>query len=296
MDNTTIAVIGTGFMGVQIACKALASGSTVRTYDPDVGAAERAVLKLKGLFSLLGQAEKEKELDDTWGKVFQSVSLAEAVTGSDIVIEAVSEKPELKKQVLSEVEAASPAHAIIGSNSSSIPVTRYENALATRHRLLNIHFDAPLLDKPLVDIMPGSQTTPETLETARSWIKHIGCSPVIVKKPIMGYLGNRLWRAVKRESLKLWAEGYGDYKEIDRSWMLQIGVDTGPFGMMDVVGLDVVYDIEMIYFNDSLDPQDKPPDALKAMIEQGELGLKTGRGFYDWTDPEFLKPGFLSGE
>ena len=91
----------------------------------------------------------------------------------------------------------------------------------------------------------------------------------------------------------LWAEGYGDFIEIDRSWMLQFGTDLGPFAMMDAVGLDVVYDIEMAYYNESKKQEDKPPEALKQMIDRNELGLKTDKGFYNWKDPEFLKPGFL---
>ena len=145
----------------------------------------------------------------------------------------------------------------------------------------------------MVDVMPGNKTSKETINKSIEWAEYIGCVPVFVKKPVMGYLGNRLWRMVKRESLMLWAEGYGDFIEIDRSWMLQFGTDLGPFAMMDAVGLDVVYDIEMAYYNESKKQEDKPPDALKQMIDRNELGLKTDKGFYDWKDPEFLKPGFL---
>jgi 3-hydroxybutyryl-CoA dehydrogenase len=144
-----------------------------------------------------------------------------------------------------------------------------------------------------VDIMPGSATSADNIESARAWAQSIGCVPVVVKKPIMGYLGNRLWRMVKRESLKLWAGGYGDPMDIDRSWMLQFKVELGPFAMMDVIGLDVVWDIEMSYYNETKDAQDLPPEELKDMIAKGLLGMKTGKGFYDWSDPAFLKPDFL---
>jgi 3-hydroxybutyryl-CoA dehydrogenase len=220
-------------------------------------------------------------------------SLSEAVADADLVIEAVSESIDLKKKIFKEVEAAAPAAALIASNSSSIPMIKMEDAVTRKERALNIHFDSPMIDLPLVDIMPGSVTTSDNIESARAWAESIGCVPVVVKKPIMGYLGNRLWRMVKRESLKLWAGGYGDPTDIDRSWMLQFKVELGPFAMMDVIGLDVVRDIEMAYYNETRDPQDLPPQALSDMINKGLLGMKTGKGFYDWSDPAFLKPGFL---
>ena len=200
---------------------------------------------------------------------------------------------DLKKEIFAQIDKEAPSSAIIASNSSSIPVVKLEDAIERKDKVLNIHFDAPMIQRPMVDIMPGTTTSIETMERAIAWVESIGCVPVIVNKPIMGYLGNRLWRVVKRESLMLWAEGYGDITEIDRAWMLQFGVELGPFAMMDAVGLDVVYDIEMAYYNESGDLKDKPPDALKEMIERRELGLKTNKGFYDWSDPEFLKPDFL---
>ncbi len=291
-----LAVLGTGFIGLQILCKALSAGYVVTTFDPDAGAVGRAVKELKELFLLQGLVDHEKAIDTDVEKIQVAPTLEEAVSDADIIIEAVSEKLDLKKQIFSRIDASAPPGAIIASNSSSIPVTRFEDAIADKTRVLNIHFDAPLLDRPLVDVMPGRQTTVETIETAMAWVRSIGCNPIQVKKPIMGYLGNRLWRAVKRESLVLWAEGFGDFREIDRSWMLQIGVDIGPFAMMDVVGLDVVYDIELAYYHHSKDERDKPPIALKDKIDRGELGLKSGKGFYDWSDPDFAKPGFLKGE
>ena len=91
----------------------------------------------------------------------------------------------------------------------------------------------------------------------------------------------------------MWADGYADFKDIDRGWMVWNGVSQGPFGFMDGVGLDVVYGIEMVYYNESRDPRDYPPDALRGMIERKELGVKTGKGFYTYPNPEFKDPSFL---
>jgi 3-hydroxybutyryl-CoA dehydrogenase len=142
--------------------------------------------------------------------------------------------------------------------------------------------------------MGGTRTLPEIMEAGVAWVRSIGCIPLPVKKEIMGFCFNRIWRSIKREALYMWANGYVDFRDIDRGWMIWTGMDLGPFGIIDSIGLDVVYDIEMVYYKDSKDPKDYPPSTLKDKIERGELGVKTGKGFYKYPDPEFLLPGFLN--
>jgi 3-hydroxybutyryl-CoA dehydrogenase len=157
----------------------------------------------------------------------------------------------------------------------------------------NIHFYAPVPKNNFVDLMKGTSTDNDVFDKITAWIKKIKCVPLIVKKECMGFVFNRVWRAVKKDALASWAGGHADFKDIDRGWMIFTGMPLGPFGMMDSVGLDVVYDVEMEYYNESGDEKDKPPLLLKQMIENGDLGRKTGKGFYDWKDPEFSKPDFL---
>lgn len=147
-----------------------------------------------------------------------------------------------------------------------------------------------------VDIMGGRSTCAGVIDRATNWVRSIGCVPLYVMKECMRFVFNRVWHPVKRECLASWAGGHADYRDIDRAWMIFTGMITGPFAIMDVVGLDVVYNIEMEYFRDSGDPGDEPPAMLREMIDRGDLGLKTGRGFYDWKDPEFARPGFISGK
>lgn len=288
-----IAVVGIGFMGIQISSLASLFGYRVKAYDANPDAPARALAELKKLYKLQGLEKQEQKFMMAQEKIMYCINLSQTVADADLIIEAVTEDLNLKREVFTQIDSTSPPHSIMASNSSSFSVLKIENAVRRRDKLLNIHFDAPMLQGPLVDIMAGSKTTAETIETAKSWVESLECVPVIVKKPIMGYLGNRLWRVVKREALMLWSGGYGEFRDIDRSWMLQFRLNLGPFAMMDVVGLDVIYAIEMAYYDETGDPRDKPPPALKEMIERGDLGLKTGRGFYDWSNPEFLKPDFL---
>ena len=93
----------------------------------------------------------------------------------------------------------------------------------------------------------------------------------------------------------MWAEGFVDFRDIDRAWMVSFRMDSGPFGLMDMVGLDVTYNVEMSYYKDSKDMKDEPPEPLKAMVERKELGVKTGKGFYTYPDPEYARSDFLKG-
>ncbi len=184
-------------------------------------------------------------------------------------------------------------HAILASNSSSIPVSCVIDSVQCHDRVINIHFYIPISQRNIVDIMGCAKTSKETKEAAEDWVRSIHCIPLLAKKECMGFVFNRVWRAIKKDSLAIWAGGYADFRDVDRGWMVMTGMNIGPFGAMDYVGLDVVYDIEMSYYNDSKDPKDKPPQALKDMIDKGLLGVKTTKGFYDWKSPEFMQPDFL---
>jgi 3-hydroxybutyryl-CoA dehydrogenase len=290
----TITVIGAGMMGAQITARAAAFGSKANLYHYKPEAIEKA------RNSVISKIERYHSSCMVQGKSDESISrvtlyedLQEALEASDLVIECVPEKLDLKKKIFSEIDIIAPPDCIISTNSSSIPVTRIEDAVKRKDKVANIHFYAPLQKNNFVDLMKGSSTGNDVFEIITAWIKKINCVPLIVKKECMGFVFNRVWRAVKKDALASWAGGHADFKDIDRGWMIFTGMPIGPFGMMDSVGLDVVYDVEMEYYNESGDEKDKPPLRLKNMIENGDLGRKTGKGFYDWKDPEFSRPDFL---
>ena len=133
----------------------------------------------------------------------------------------------------------------------------------------------------MADIMKGNETSEETFEIGKNWIESIEFRPLVVKKESYGFVFNRIWRAIKKECLKVWAGGYASIEDIDAAWKIALE-KPGPFMIMDKIGLDVVYDIEMSYFKNSGDPDDIPPQVLKKMVDKGFLGLKTKRGFYEY--------------
>jgi 3-hydroxybutyryl-CoA dehydrogenase len=292
-----VSVVGTGILGTQIAVQAALFGYEVAAYDIDKEAFRRAH---QGLRTRLETGmEKGIFTVDQWVSGAEKISLChdliEGLKNADLVIEAVSEGLELKRKVFESIDALAPKWAILATNSSSIPISRIESATKRPEQCLNIHFYYPLMGINMVELMGGTKTTAEVFEAGKRWIRSIGCVPLTVKKEIFGFCFNRIWRAIKREALHMWAEGFVDFKDIDRAWMIFHGTPHGPFGLMDRVGLDVVYDIEAVYFNESRDPKDHPPEALEAKIEQKELGVKTGKGFYTYPNPEYSKSDFLKG-
>jgi 3-hydroxybutyryl-CoA dehydrogenase len=292
----SVGVIGTGMLGAQIAVQAACYGYDVKAYDEAPENFQKTLQKIRAVMKMLGKGPTVPV--EVWEQAAQKVqlakNLAQTLKEADLVVEAVPENIDLKRKVFAEMDFLAPQGAILATNSSSIPISKIENATQRPDKCLNIHFYMPAVGMRMADVAGGTKTTPETIKAAQQWVRSIGCIPLTVKKEILGFCFNSIWRAVKRQSLFMWAGGYVDFRDIDRGWMLFTGMTDGPFGLMDRVGLDVVYGIEMVYYNESKDPKDKPPDALMEKIKRGELGLKTGKGFYTYPDPEFIQPDFLN--
>lgn len=290
-----IAVIGTGTLGTQIAVQAAHFGCQVAAYDADKESFARSHKDLKSVFDKT--STPPLFTPELWEEEARKVRLCDemgdAVKDAELVVEAVPEDIELKRKVFSQIDQLAPRDALLATNSSSIPISKIESATNRPEKCLNLHFYFPVLGTNIVDVMGGTKTTEEVLERGKAWVRSIGCIPLTVKKELLGFCFNRVWRAVKREVLHMWANGYVDFRDIDRGWMVFTGMPQGPFGLMDNVGLDVVYDIEMVYYNESKDPKDRPPRALKEKIQRGELGRKTGKGFYTYPNPEYERSDYI---
>lgn len=291
-----IAVIGTGLLGTQIAMVSAYAGYKVSVYDTKEGAFNETYDKLYADL-------KSKNVNpyipwDDWGKCKNDIQfttdLSNALKDVDFVVEAITEDVEVKRKVYKQLGEKAPAKAIFASNSSSLPVSRMEESSGRPERCINTHFYLPLQGMNMADLMAGTKTLPEIMQKGEDWIRSLGFVPLRVKKEILGFCFNNVWRAVKRQVLFMWGNDFVDFRDIDRAWRIFTGMKGGPFALMDTVGLDTVYNIEMVYYNDSKDPKDKPPDALLEKIKRGELGVKSGKGFYTYPNPEFLQPDFLN--
>jgi 3-hydroxybutyryl-CoA dehydrogenase len=285
----TVVIIGAGSMGRQIALQLAAHGSPVRLVDPVEGSRETALTYLRetgdelasqGILEAHGAFERVEAVDSFIGNL----------TDAWLVIEAVPERMDLKRELFARLSDEAGDEVILGTNSSSFRSGLLADVTRRPERLMNIHFlNHPWL-RPAVELMTSGSTDEAYLGRVYTFLKAHGLYPVIVQGESTGFLFNRIWRAIKKESLKVVAGGHGDPETIDRFWCMSTGLKMGPFALMDRVGLDVVLDIERHYAAESGDSKDEPPEFLAEMVKRGELGMKSGKGFYTYPDPPFEHP------
>jgi 3-hydroxybutyryl-CoA dehydrogenase len=290
-----VTVVGMGTLGTQIAIQASAYGYEVSGFARNPGAFGDMQAKIRAAMQMTrkGPTFPVEQWAEHASRVKLFDDLARATSDADLVIESVPEVLETKRKLFAELDRLAPAHAILASNSSSMPISRIESATRRPDKCLNLHFYQPAIGMNMVDVMGGTRTSPEAITAACEFVRSVGCVPLRVQKEILGFCFNSVWRAVKRQTLYMWAGGFVDFRDIDRAWMVFTGMTYGPFFLMDLVGLDVVQAIEESYFQDSGDPRDKPPAALAEKVARGELGVKTGKGFYTYPNPECSAPDFL---
>ena len=286
-----VAIVGAGTMGRRIAYGCAVRRVRARLHDVSEAALAAALDDVRAWLETADEGGGRGS-GDTGGLVEACRDLEDCVRGADWVIETVPENLELKRVVLARIGAAAPPEAFIASNTSSLPGSWMAEATGRPGRFTNMNFGT--VEDLKVEVMGHPGTDPATTDAAKRFLRGLGLVPIIARREIQGYPTNRIWRAVKKESLHLIAGGYLNAEEIDRAWMLDWGTALGPCGLMDAVGLDVVRDIENVYYEASGDPSDKPPDFLNRMVERGDLGVKSGRGFYTYPSPAFEREGWLT--
>ena len=294
----TVGVVGAGFMGAQLALHIAVHGYPVAVVDQSADALTRMrrgheeELDRRCASGELSAEERAAVL----ARVRAATDLAESVRDVDLVIEAVPERLDLKRAVFGELDRICPPRAILATNSSSFRVSLIEDATGRPDRVLNTHFYPPVWQRPMVELMRGTATSDETIGRVRRFARSVGLTPLVVRKESTGFLFNRVWRAIKRETLHLVDEGVATVDDVDRAWMIALGTPIGPFGLMDMTGLDVVLDVERTYHAESGDPRDAPPRLLTDKVAAGELGAKAGRGFYRYPHPAYQDPAWRQGE
>ena len=280
-------------MGRRIAFDCVRYGLLTRLYDAAPGVAEDAVRWVRSTMEQWReQGRLSADVADRAVALIQAAQELDQCAGdADLAFESVPENVALKRRVFAELDRVLPPNALIVSNTSAIPASRLATATARPERVLNVNFGH--LGHRKVEMMGHAGTAPEAIAAVNSFLRELGLVPIVVRGESVGYATNRVWRAVKKEVLKLIARGLVSAEDIDRGWMLDWGVDVGPCGLMDHIGLDVVRDIELIYYDESGDENDRPPAFLDGMIAAGKLGTKSGEGFYRYPNPSYEQSGFL---
>ena len=276
LASRPVAIIGAGTLGRRIALMFAAHGAEVRIYDLSEEQRRIAVdYVTDGLPTLKGQANGRVP-----GRVSADADLGEAVRNAWLVIEAVPERLDVKRQVFGQLDRLSAADAILASNSSSYASRMFLDEVDHPERVLNMHFYMPPKQNA-VDVMSCGKTDRDVIDFVMTTLPRFGFYPFEARRESTGFIFNRIWAAVKREALEVVAEGVSTPQEVDRMFEINTGSAAGPFRMMDQVGLDVVLDIEEHYCVEHPEYPEGPRRLLRDYVQRGRIGVKSGAGFYD---------------
>jgi 3-hydroxybutyryl-CoA dehydrogenase len=281
---TTLAVIGAGSMGAQIAQQAALHGIEVRLQDKSPEQLQRAADSNRGHVmrrverGKLSQPEAEKALS----RVQTTADLADAVAGADFVIEAVFEDLQLKRGVFAELDGSAPPDTVLASNSSTMGISKIADVVAKPERCVNMHFFFPVLVMDLVEVVRGPRTSDETVERATAMAKEMGRTAVLINREIDGFIVNRILHAATQEAYRLLDAGVARFEDIDTAVEKGLNWPMGPFRLGDFSGLDVTYNARLHMFKTTGDERFRPSPQLEAKVKAGKLGRKTKEGWYTY--------------
>jgi 3-hydroxybutyryl-CoA dehydrogenase len=281
-----ILVVGAGAMGSQIAMLSALAGYRATAYDIDIAALDRAAHELRARLArdVAKGRRTQPDVDAAFGRLTLSTDLDAAAAAADFVIEAAVEKLDVKRQLFARLDALAPAHTILATNSSAIVSSQLADATARPDRVANMHFFNPALVMRCVEVVGGPVTSGATLETTTELSRRLGKDPVVLRKEIPGFVANRILGAVRDEALFLLEDGVASVAAIDTACRTALGYPMGPFELMDLTGIDIGYHAKIARHAVSNDPRDLSSRTVTALVQRGELGRKTGQGFYTYDD------------
>lgn len=276
------AVIGAGTMGLGIAYVLAAAGDTAVLVEAEAGRRDGALDSLRAVAEgavsrgKLERADAEAILE----RLSTVASISDLPTeGADLVVEAVPERIDLKHMILRQIEDHC-APTILASNTSGLSIDGLADCLANAGQFLGLHFFNPVWVMSLVEIVRGPRTEPKVLDAARELVLRIGKEPIVVNDA-PGFATSRLGVAIGLEAMRMFADGVASAADIDKAMELGYRHPMGPLRLTDLVGLDVRLDIAR-HLEKTLGPRFAPPQVLIDKVANGELGKKSGKGFYDW--------------
>ncbi|MCP3871576.1 MAG: 3-hydroxyacyl-CoA dehydrogenase [Desulfobacteraceae bacterium] len=292
-----VLILGSGTMGMQIGFLCAAAGHDVIIYDAFDQALVNAQDRLRKVADSL-IAHNRVDQDQADKGILRIKFTSDAVLAgknADLMNESVPEDPKLKAKVFSQFNKICPEHTLFTTNTSTLVPSMIADATGRPDRFAALHFhDCSITN--IVDVMPHSGTSKQTLDTILGFCKSIKQYPIELKKEQHGYVFNTLLTELLGAALSLASGQVASYEDVDRAWMGIMRTHAGPFGIMDSIGLETVYKATDYWAAKTNNAKGKQnADFLKTFVEKGNLGMKTGKGFYQYPDPAFLKPDFLEG-
>ena len=291
-DIQTVACLGTGTMGHGIAFLAAKAGYAVRLYGRTPESITRG---MEGIDRAITVYEDNDLMPKGEGEIVKSritgvTSLEEAADGVDFVTESIAENVQIKQEAYAILERHCRPDAVISTNTSGLSLSVLSEKLARPELFISVHFFAPPYLMTPVEVTPGPATSQETRAIGEQWVTSIGCTPIILEKEIQGFIANRIQAACLREALYIVEQGWASAETVDKAITLSLGrrySTTGPLESADMGGLDIFNSV-LTQLPPVLNSRTEPDPLLTRMVQQGRLGLKNGKGLYDWP-PEAIQ-------
>jgi 3-hydroxybutyryl-CoA dehydrogenase len=285
-----IAVVGAGLMGHGIAQVFAAHGHDVSLMDIDENRLSKALAGIRDNLELMAShgTGRGEDIDDVVNRIATTTRLEEAVSGADFVVEAVSEKPDLKRGLFRDLDSLCPPQAILATNTSVISITEIAQDTLNKGRVVGAHFWNPPFLIPLVEVIPGRESSPWAVDRAFDILHSVGKKPVRVKKDVPGFVGNRLQHALWREAISIVERGIADAETVDEVIKTGFGMRLpvlGPLENADMIGLDLTLQIHD-YILKHIEDSPEPSPLLREKVGKGNFGFATGKGFREWTPQE----------
>ncbi len=296
MNIKNVTVAGSGVLGAQIALQAAYHGFQVTVYDIN----EEVLDKAKATFERIAAAYRkdlqasEEAITAAFSRLNTTTDLAVSVKDADLLIEAIPENPAIKTEFYQKLAGIAPAKTIFATNTSTLLPSRFAAATGRPEKFLALHFANEIWKHNTAEIMGHAGTDKAVFDTVVTFAKDMGMLALPLHKEQPAYILNSLLVPFLSAASALWANGVADPETIDKTWMAATGAPVGPFATLDIVGITTAYNINKMAADAAPDPVKlKIVALLKAMIDEGKLGVASGAGFYNYPDPAYKAPDFL---
>ena len=279
-----LAVVGAGLMGSGIAQVAAQAGWTVTLRDLDDAAVQRGLDAVRASlerFAGKGKLPAGSDVSAILGRITPTIEL-DAAADADVVVEAVFEKLEIKQEVFRALDKLCRADAVLATNTSAIPITQLAAATDRPESVVGTHFFSPVPMMKLCELVRGFKTSDTTLAAARAFAEDIGKTCVVVNRDVAGFATTRLIAAFVVEAVKLVESGVISAEDLDTACRLGFGHAMGPLATADLTGVDILLHAARNVYDDTADEKFFPPELMQRMVLAGDLGRKSGRGFYSY--------------
>ena len=290
MNIRKVGVIGCGAMGAGIAQVVLQGGYEVIVREMNEALLSKGLERVKASFEKLvaKQALSRESAEATLKKLGGTVSL-EPLSDCDLIIEAIFENLDAKMDQFRALDKICKKETIFASNTSSLSITEMAAATSRKEQFMGLHFFQPAPVMPLVEVVRTISVGPELLKTSLDFVKSLGKVPILAKDQA-GFIVNLLFTPFMLDAMRVASNGVASIEDIDRGMKLGLNHPMGPLMLADYIGLELIFNAANVMFEEYRESRYAPPPILRKMVTMGYLGLKTKRGFYDWSDPKNPKP------